>query len=209
MSTWYPYAKRALDLIGACTLLAMSGIFLIAIAIAVKLDSPGPALYRGRRVGRNRELFDVFKFRTMQHNASDEPHRRFVQHLLRSDTSSTDGEMYKLTDDERITRVGRLLRRWSIDELPQLLNVVRGEMSLVGPRPEVPYALDGYRPEDFRRFDVLPGMTGLWQVCGRGNLSPRQMLDLDREYAEAPSLSLDLRLLLRTAPAVLSRIGSA
>jgi lipopolysaccharide/colanic/teichoic acid biosynthesis glycosyltransferase len=209
MSGWYPYAKRVLDLIGGSVLLAASGIFLIAVGIAVRLDSPGPALYRGPRVGRNRELFDVFKFRTMQHNASDEPHRRFVQHLLRSDTSSTDGEMYKLTDDERITRVGRLLRRWSIDELPQLLNVVRGEMSLVGPRPEVPYALDGYRPEDFRRFEVPPGMTGLWQVRGRGNLSPRQMLELDLEYVNGRSLMLDLRLLLRTAPAVLSRIGSA
>jgi lipopolysaccharide/colanic/teichoic acid biosynthesis glycosyltransferase len=117
--------------------------------------------------------------------------------------------MYKLTEDERVTRVGRLLRQWSLDELPQLFNVIAGDMSLVGPRPEVPYALEAYQDRDFERFDVLPGMTGLWQVGGRANLTPRDMLDLDARYARTCSLMLDIQLLLKTVPAVLRREGSA
>lgn len=205
----YLVAKRALDIVGSLIALIVGSPVLLLIAAAVKLDSPGPALYRGPRVGRGRETFTVFKFRTMFHGVDDAPHREYVKQLLRAGhaAESTAG-MYKLTDDARVTRVGAVLRKWSLDEVPQLINVFRGEMSLVGPRPEVPYVLDEYEPEDFRRFDVLPGITGLWQVEGRARLSPRAMLQLDVEYANSCTLWGDILLLVKTIPAVIARIGS-
>jgi lipopolysaccharide/colanic/teichoic acid biosynthesis glycosyltransferase len=204
----YLVIKRLTDVLGAAVLLVLLAPLYVVVAAAIKLDSPGPVLYRGRRVGKDRAEFFVMKFRTMYDGVPDDRHRDFVKNLLREGATGP-GTMYKLVDDDRVTRVGRLLRRWSIDEIPQLLNVIRGEMSLVGPRPEVPYVLDDYADDDFKRFDVLPGMTGLWQVEGRANLSPRDMLDLDRRYAETCTLRLDVLLLIRTIPAVIARVGSA
>lgn len=218
----YPGLKRAADLVGALALLAVSSPLLAAAAVAVRLDSPGPALYRGRRVGQHGHEFSMYKFRSMAVDADDAPHRELVTALLSDagtppagppDPAGPDGSvpaapLYKVEKDPRVTRVGRILRATSIDELPQLANVVRGEMSLVGPRPDVPYAVEQYQPWHRRRLEAKPGMTGLWQVSGRAELSPADMLRLDVEYVERRSLLLDLSILLRTLPAVLRRVGA-
>lgn len=203
------HAKRLLDLIvGLPALVILLPVF-AAVALLVKLDSPGPVLFRTTRIGRGGEPFTLYKFRTMYAGASQERHRSYVKQLMRSDATGDGDGIFKLEHDPRVTRVGRGLRMTSVDELPQLLNVVRGEMSLVGPRPDVPYAVEEYEPRHHRRFDVLPGMTGLWQVSGRGELSPRAMLELDLAYVERRSLALDLRILAATVPAVVRKVGSA
>ena len=204
----YGVTKRVLDVVGSVLALVVLSPVLVLIGIAIRLDSAGPAIYRGPRVGRGQRLFTILKFRSMQNDADDAPHKAFVQQLLRAPAGDVP-EMYKLVDDPRVTRVGAFLRRTSLDELPQLINVVRGDMSLVGPRPEVPYALEAYDPEDHVRFEVLPGMTGLWQVSGRAQLSPREMLELDRRYVEECSFAMDVAILFRTIPSLLQRQTAA
>jgi lipopolysaccharide/colanic/teichoic acid biosynthesis glycosyltransferase len=176
---------------------------LLSIALAVRLDSPGPALFRQRRVGRQGREFSMLKFRSMAVNAPPELHRRYIEKLFDEKPGPSDSALRKLTGDPRVTRIGAILRRTSIDELPQLLNVLVGQMSLVGPRPAVAYELEHYRPHHYERFAVRPGLTGLWQVSGRGRLGLQTMLDLDVEYARNRSLMLDLRMLLKTPKAVL------
>ncbi|MGI9623517.1 MAG: sugar transferase [Acidimicrobiales bacterium] len=205
------FCKRTLDvLVAAGVGVALSPVA-AAVAVAIKVDSPGPVIYRGTRVGQRGELFTMFKFRSMRADADDAMHIAYVERLMRDKDSSNNGDqadMFKLEDDPRITRVGRWIRRLSIDELPQLVNVVRGEMSLVGPRPEVPAVLSVYQPQQFRRFAVLPGMTGLWQVNGRGKLSPADMIRLDVDYADNWTLGTDLAILLRTPAVVLKKTGA-
>lgn len=207
--------KRIVDLVGGSALLVVLSPVLAVVGWLVRRDSPGPALYRGERLGQGRRTFTVYKFRSMTDNAPDDLHREYVLGLLSAGDSpaagGADGEgpRFKLAADPRVTRVGRWLRRTTIDELPQLINVVRGEMSLVGPRPEVPYALEAYEPWHHERFSVKPGMTGLWQVSGRGDLSPKDMLALDVKYARTRSIPLDLKILLMTVPAVLRRRGAS
>ncbi len=208
MNGLYAVAKRVVDVVGAAAGLVLLAPLFIVCAAAIKLDSPGPVFYRGTRLGRGRVSFRTYKFRSMYADVDDSAHAEYLRQTLTSEPDET-ATMFKLVDDDRVTRVGRILRRWSIDELPQLINVLRGEMSLVGPRPEVPYALDVYEPWQYRRFEVLPGMTGLWQVSGRALLSPRQMLELDCRYVLDRSFHLDAWILLRTIPAVASRVGSA
>jgi lipopolysaccharide/colanic/teichoic acid biosynthesis glycosyltransferase len=205
----YLAVKRALDVTLSLLALAVGWPVLVAIALAIRIDSNGPSLYRGPRVGRGERIFTILKFRSMYKDADDAPHKAFVQSLLRSKPGEAQPDIYKLADDPRVTRVGRFLRRSSLDELPQLVNVIRGEMSLVGPRPEVPYALEAYEPPDRARFGVLPGITGLWQVSGRAQLSPREMLELDRRYVAECSIWLDLAILMRTIPALLRRRSAA
>ena len=172
------------------------------IAAAIKLDSRGPVLFRQRRLGRDAQPFTMLKFRSMTDGASAESHRRFVGELCGGASKADRDGLKKLTDDPRVTRVGPMLRRLSLDELPQLINVVRGEMSLIGPRPALEYELRYYRPEHFERFLVRPGMTGLWQVSGRARLGFQEMLDLDVEYARNRSVRLDLRILCLTPRAL-------
>jgi lipopolysaccharide/colanic/teichoic acid biosynthesis glycosyltransferase len=201
--------RRGLDLFAAAVLLLVASPLLIAIAIAIRIDSKGPVLFRQRRVGRGQREFTTFKFRTMCHDADATRHRKYVQTLIGGNSEAERGRLYKLSVDDRVTRVGRLLRSWSLDELPQLINVLRGEMALVGPRPVIPYEVEMY-PEDYlRRFAVKPGLTGLWQVSGRNERTYDEMVSFDIEYAEADSLLLDLRILLRTVPVVLRRQGVA
>ena len=197
-------AKRLLDVTVAVVVLVVTSPLLLAVAAAVRLDSRGPALYRGERVGLGAGTFTMYKFRSMVADADPEVHKALVRQRSRLAQGDPEGGLHKVADDPRVTRVGRVLRRTSIDELPQLFNVLRGDMSLVGPRPDVPYALDQYRPEHWRRFSVLPGMTGLWQVSGRSQLSAMQMLDLDVRYADEWTLWLDLVLLLKTASVVVT-----
>lgn len=196
--------KRVFDLVAATLLLLVLSPLLLSTAVLVRLDSRGPVLYRSTRLGRGGEPFTVLKFRSMKVAADPAVHRQFIAEMLARETKAENrSTIFKLDDDPRVTRIGRVIRRLSIDELPQLLNVVAGQMSLVGPRPEVPYAVTYYRDWQWRRFDVLPGMTGLWQVSGRSTLTPADMLELDVSYADRWSLALDLWVLARTLPALL------
>lgn len=197
-------ACRALDLV-ATTLLAILLLpFILLIALVIKLDSPGPVFFRQQRVGRGRRQFLVAKFRTMQHGADHDVHRDYMLALIESGTPAP-----KLAGDARVTRFGGFLRRTSLDELPQLWNVLRGDMSLVGPRPPIPYELEKYPPHWYQRFAVKPGVTGLWQVSGRSTVSLEEMIRLDIEYARRRSLGTNLWILIRTIPAVLSTRGAS
>jgi lipopolysaccharide/colanic/teichoic acid biosynthesis glycosyltransferase len=199
---------RALDIAGSAILLFVLAPLFLAIALAIKLDSPGPALFRQRRLGRDRSPFTVHKFRTMEHGATEQHHREFVSGLISGDVPEQQGSLYKMTEDARVTRCGRFLRRSSLDELPQLWNVLRGEMSLVGPRPPIPYEVEQYPPHWFARFAAKPGVTGLWQVSGRSDVSLEEMVALDIEYIRRRSLLLNLKIIMRTVPAVVSARGA-
>jgi len=206
---------RALDIVGATVALVALLPVLLVIAIAIRLDSPGPALFRQRRLGRGRKPFTVIKFRTMHDGVAHDRHRDFVVGLINGETPGKEpagddqkAPCYKMVGDTRMTRFGRLLRRSSLDELPQLWNVLRGEMSLVGPRPPIPYEVEHYPPHWFARFDVKPGLTGLWQVSGRSQVTLEEMVRLDIDYSKRRSLWLNLWILLRTVPAVLGARGA-
>jgi lipopolysaccharide/colanic/teichoic acid biosynthesis glycosyltransferase len=204
------HVKRAVDIAVALTLLVALSPLLLLIGVAIRLDSRGPALHRQPRCGYRGRPFTCLKFRTMQANSDEGPHRRYVEGLVtgRSDVRNGNG-VYKLVQDERVTRVGALLRRTSLDELPQLWNVLVGEMALVGPRPPLPYEVELYDERQHRRLTVKPGLTGLWQVSGRNQLSYRDMCELDLEYIRNWSHALDLRILLRTVPVVFLNSGHA
>ena len=219
--TIYPIAKRTTDLFITVLLLIVLAPLLVMAAVAVKLDSRGPILFSQERVGTRRvrrdgktrwrlEVFKVHKFRSMIANADSGVHERHIAAIANQPARSgpSDTTSIKLEGDPRITRVGRYLRRASIDELPQLINVLRGEMSLVGPRPVPLYEFARYRPEHMSRFTVLPGISGLWQVRGRCVLSFWEMVSCDLEYAENQSLLMDLKIMVRTLPAVISMRGA-
>jgi len=204
--------RRALDLVVATLLLTLLAPVLIVVAVVIRLDSPGPVLYRQRRIGRSMRPFIVNKFRTMRPDADETRHRDYVYALIstgRDDTCAGRGNLYKLLGDDRVTRAGHLLRRFSLDELPQLWNVVRGEMSLVGPRPVIPYEVEQYPVWYRERFVVKPGLTGLWQVSGRNEKTYEDMVRLDIEYARTQRLSLDLRIMLKTFWVVVRARGAA
>jgi lipopolysaccharide/colanic/teichoic acid biosynthesis glycosyltransferase len=202
-------ARRAFDIaVALVTLVILAPIILVA-ALAVSTSSPGPVLFRQRRLGRDRTPFTVLKFRTMWAEADSAPHREYVRTLLEGGASEPNGGLYKLAVDDRVTRVGRFLRSWSLDELPQLFNVLRGEMSLVGPRPVIPYEAELYPDEYLPRFAVKPGLTGLWQVSGRNERTYEEMVRFDVEYAEHRSLGLDALILVKTVWVVLRRKGVA
>lgn len=205
-------ARRTVDVVVATTLLVLLAPLLVVLAVAVKLDSPGPVFFRQRRVGRHERTFTMFKFRTMHDGADALVHQRFVRKMiLEGEPPSYDEEqrpIWKLATDPRVTRVGATLRRWSLDELPQLINVVRGDMTLVGFRPAIPYELTYYPDAWFGRFCVKPGMTGLWQVSGRNERSYEEMVRFDLEYVRRRSIWLDLRLLVLTCAVVLQRRGA-
>jgi lipopolysaccharide/colanic/teichoic acid biosynthesis glycosyltransferase len=193
--------KRAFDLVVGGLLVVVLTPVLVACTLAVRLSGPGPILFRQRRVGRNGKVFHMHKFRSMVRDAEER------QPALREVGNEADGPLFKLQRDPRVTRVGRVLRAWSLDELPQLFDVLRGEMSLIGPRPLVPYEVDLSDPWARIRVRVKPGITGLWQVAGRHRLSFDDLVRYDLFYIENWSLSMDLLILLRTVPAVLFRSG--
>jgi len=212
---WQLLLKRMFDVVGSVLGLVVTAPLIALIAVAIKLDSPGPVFFRQERIGTGGRRFRVWKFRTMRNGASDAAHRQLVQRMLNGEEAATghagsDGRpVYKLVNDDRVTRVGRWLRRTSLDEVPQLFNVMRGQMSLVGPRPPLGYELDAYDHWQFDRLKVLPGITGLWQVSGRNLLTYRQMCELDLEYVRRWSLWLDFKILVKTIPAVLFNSGRA
>jgi exopolysaccharide biosynthesis polyprenyl glycosylphosphotransferase len=192
--------KRFLDVILAAGALLLAAPLFILVAILIKYDSPGPVFYAGDRVGRKGRRFRCYKFRTMVVDAN-----------LRKDdlrgANERQGPFFKLENDPRVTRLGRWLRRTSLDELPQLINVIRGEMSLVGPRPHPVDDYELYSIEHLRRLDVSPGLTGLWQVTARSDPSFETNMALDLEYIESWSLGLDFKILIKTIPAVLRAEG--
>jgi lipopolysaccharide/colanic/teichoic acid biosynthesis glycosyltransferase len=205
-----PAFKRPFDLLLACVGLVLLSPLLAVVAVMVSATSPGSPFFRQTRVGRDRRPFELYKFRTMYTGSSDDVHRQYVSKLLTQDQPPQGGRrgLFKLEDDSRVTPLGRFLRRTSIDELPQLLNVIRGEMSLVGPRPLLPWEAELIAPAYSPRFLALPGLTGLWQVSGRNKLTMRQGFDLDVEYVCRRSFSFDLAILLKTVPVVLSTHGA-
>ncbi len=202
-----PALKRLLDLtlaiIGVIVLLPL----LIAIAVIIRLDSPGPALFRHTRIGRNGRPFTFYKFRSMKLGSDNDPGRVRRMKEFVQNASGGSGESTKIVDESQVTRVGRFLRKSSLDELPQLLNVIRGEMSLVGPRPCLPYEWDRYSPWQRQRLSVTPGCTGLWQVTARSRVGFREMVILDIFYANNISFHLDLWVILKTFPVMLFGAG--
>jgi lipopolysaccharide/colanic/teichoic acid biosynthesis glycosyltransferase len=202
----YAATKRAMDVVISATLLLILLPLFVAVAIVIWLESRGPVFYRGERIGRFGNRFTMVKFRSMRANCDASAHAAFVRSLLRDETKC---DVYKVPSDPRITRVGAFLRKTSVDELPQLWNVLLGDMSLVGPRPDVPYAVENYADWMHRRLDAKPGMTGLWQVSGRSRLSLLDMYSLDVSYVGSASLVTDLRILVRTPSALLVHNGAA
>jgi lipopolysaccharide/colanic/teichoic acid biosynthesis glycosyltransferase len=202
---------RALDIVVAAIALILLSPILLIIGIIIRLESSGPAVFRQRRIGRGVKPFTVNKFRTMRQGSSHEAHRKFVHSMIAGEAPpAVEGQpRFKMPSDLRITRVGRFLRKTSLDELPQLWNVLRGDMSLVGPRPPISYEVERYPDHWFVRFQVKPGLTGLWQVSGRCELTLDQMIELDLEYVRKRSLLLNVWILLRTVPAVLSLKGAS
>ena len=194
--------KRGFDiLLSAILLVLLSPVFLV-IALAVKLSSPGPVFFSQVRVGRYGRDFKFYKFRSMRSDAES------LRNALSSENESSDGVIFKMKDDPRITRVGKILRRTSLDELPQLWNVFIGDMSLVGPRPPLPSEVREYTLEDRKRLDVIPGITGLWQVSGRSDIPFKEQVRLDKKYILAQSVWQDFVILLRTIPAILGGKGA-
>jgi exopolysaccharide biosynthesis polyprenyl glycosylphosphotransferase len=207
---WKLQLKRTVDvalaLVGGIVVLPV----LLLVALAIKLTSPGPTLYKQQRVGRNGREFTFYKFRSMYAESDDRAHREYAEALMRGEPAGVNmrGEkVYKLIDDPRVTPVGRFIRATSLDEFPQLWNVIRGDMSLVGPRPCLPYEWELYEEWQRPRLSVLPGITGLWQVSGRSQVPFEEMVLLDLHYIANWSPSLDFRLLLKTVPVVLNGSG--
>jgi lipopolysaccharide/colanic/teichoic acid biosynthesis glycosyltransferase len=206
--------KRAMDVAGSALLLGLCSPLFAIIALAVKVSSKGPVLFRQQRVGQYGHHFTFLKFRSMKVDNDDSAHKEYVTKFIASEAGrqSADGGsegVYKLTSDPRVTRVGKFLRRTSLDELPQFLNVLKGEMSLVGPRPPIPYELAAYQTWHRRRLlEVKPGITGLWQVTGRSRVSFDEMVRLDLRYAMSWSPSLDFTILMRTPLAVIKGEGA-
>jgi len=200
----YGLPKRGLDVFVAAFGLLLTSPLAAAIAVAVKAESDGPILFRQTRLGLGGRPFTVFKFRSMRATADEEAHHEHIRRLIEAGAGPREARWAPISDDQRVTGLGRLLRRSHLDELPQLLNVLRGEMSLVGPRPPIPYEVELYEPRHLARLSVQPGLTGLWQVVGWGRLSFEEGVQLDLEYVRRRSLWLDLRILARTVWQILS-----
>ena len=202
--------KRGLDIIGSATALFMLSPLMAVLALLIKISSKGPVLFRQARVGYRGIPFTFLKFRTMRHSNDGSVHKEFIQRFIAGDTDNEGPvPVYKITDDPRVTRIGKFLRKTSMDELPQFWNVLKGEMSLVGPRPPIPYEVEYYDIWHRRRvLEVKPGLTGLWQVKGRSRTTFNDMVRLDLQYAKSWSIWLDLKILFETPFAMISGDGA-
>jgi lipopolysaccharide/colanic/teichoic acid biosynthesis glycosyltransferase len=213
----YQAVKRGLDVVGAAMLLLLLLPLLAVLALLVRLDSPGPAFYRQVRLGSRPRAgggwelrpFRILKLRSMRTDADEQVHRAHIESYVEGALEGAGPARFKIHGDSRVTRMGCFLRRSSLDELPQLVNVLLGDMSLVGPRPVPLYEATLYGPQHERRFLTRPGLTGLWQVSGRASTTFEEMMRLDLEYVERQSLLLDLRILAKTIPAALRAKGAA
>ncbi len=192
---------RPFDVVASLLGLALFSPLFLALAVLIRLDSRGSVLFKQMRVGKDGREFPFYKFRSMVENAED-----MKQHLMH--LNELEGPVFKISDDPRVTAIGRFLRRTSLDELPQLINVLRGHMSLVGPRPPLPCEVENYEGWQMERLSVVPGITCLWQISGRNHIGFTEWMRLDIEYIRRQSLGLDIRILARTLPAVLSRKGA-
>jgi lipopolysaccharide/colanic/teichoic acid biosynthesis glycosyltransferase len=199
--------RRTLDVVLCVTALTLLGLPMLLIALAVRVEDCGPALFRQQRVGLRGRSFTFLKFRTMTQGGDDSALRDLIARELRGEDTAENGST-KLSNDRRVTRIGAFLRRTSLDELPQLLNVLRGDMTLVGPRPCLEWEAEMFPSRFASRFSVPPGLTGLWQVSGRSELGTLEMLELDVRYVRSRSLGSDLGILLRTVPALLRGGGA-
>lgn len=213
----YLQLKRFMDVVLSATLLILLSPALFLIALLIKLDSPGPVIFAQERMGydwhsRKQRTFVLYKFRSMYHDVDQSVHQKHIQDWIRgrkgANGSGKPAELVKLTNDKRVTRVGRILRKTSLDELPQLWNVLKGDMSLVGPRPVPLYEIAEYAPWHRERLQAIPGITGLWQIKGRGLVTIDEMARLDIEYIKRRSLWFDLKIMLLTLPAVISGRGA-
>jgi lipopolysaccharide/colanic/teichoic acid biosynthesis glycosyltransferase len=202
----YALAKRLFDLLVALSMLIIAAPVMLIVALAIRLDSRGPIIFKQTRIGKNHRPFTFYKFRSMYHKSDASVHQQFVKSLING--AAPSDAAYKLTGDKRITRVGAFIRKTSLDELPQLFNVIKGDMSMVGPRPPIPYEVAEYKEWHHRRLSVTPGITGLWQVKGRSLVAFDDMVQMDITYAEKRSIMLDAALLVQTVPAVLSGRGA-
>ena len=203
--------KRALDLILTSLILIAFSPWLFLIMLAIKIGSPGPVFCKQMRLGERGKPFRFYKFRSMYVNTDDAEHRSYMKNLIKAcnpyDVDENGKALFKISDDGRVTRVGRLIRKYSLDEFPQLLNVLRGEMSLVGPRPPLPHEYKDYRDWHKKRLDGIPGITGLWQVSGKNRIPFEDMVKLDIHYLKNWSLWLDMKIILRTIPVMLKGEG--
>jgi lipopolysaccharide/colanic/teichoic acid biosynthesis glycosyltransferase len=199
-----PIFKRPFDLAVAIVLLPPAVAVSAIVAILIRISSPGPILFRQERVGLRARPFVMYKFRTMYHGADTQVHEEYFKRYLHGEVAPGQSRaIYKLRRDPRITPIGGILRRLALDELPQLLNVLKGDMSVVGPRPPLAYEVEHYSPRDRLRLSVKPGITGLWQIRGRDVVDFATMVDLDLEYIQRQSLRLDIAILLGTVPALI------
>jgi lipopolysaccharide/colanic/teichoic acid biosynthesis glycosyltransferase len=205
----HDFAKRTVDLALATIVLAVGWPFMLIAALAIRLDSPGPAIFRQRRIGRHGRPFVCFKFRTMFVDADDRLHREAIARVANGVKAghSNGHHAFKPAEDPRVTRVGRILRGWGVDELPQIFNVLRGEMSLVGPRPAIEYELAHYKDWYHHRFAVRPGITGPWQVRRRNARDLEDMMRMDVQYAAAPTIWEDVKLIAMTIPSIVRERG--
>jgi lipopolysaccharide/colanic/teichoic acid biosynthesis glycosyltransferase len=204
-SSALPLWKRALDLLCLLFIAPVLGPIMGMIALGVRLSSPGPILFRQERIGFRGEPFTCFKFRTMREAAEIQSHKEYLEKLISSDTPMEKLDVH----DPRVSKVGALLRASGLDELPQVFNILHGEMSLVGPRPCIRYEYEKYRPEDCERLNAVPGLTGLWQVSGKNKTTFPEMVALDVRYARNLSLWQDIYILLRTFPVVIEQTKEA
>ena len=194
--------KRLFDMVVSAVLLVLLLPVFLAVAIAIRLEDPGPVLFKQTRVGRWGSLFTMWKFRSMYSDAEERKKE------LMAENEMDGGVIFKMKDDPRVTRIGRIIRKTSLDELPQLWNVLKGEMSLVGPRPPVPLEVDQYSLADRRRLEVIPGITCIWQASGRSNIPFDQQVELDVQYIQSQSFWTDIKILMKTVPALIFGSGA-
>jgi lipopolysaccharide/colanic/teichoic acid biosynthesis glycosyltransferase len=204
--------KRTIDIVVSLLVLVLGFPFFFAIALLIKTTSRGPVFFKQKRIGKNGRSFTMYKFRTMREGLDDSIHREFTQNFIKGNYShstldDSGSKIYKLTDDSRITGIGGFLRRVSLDELPQFINILRGEMAIVGPRPPLPYEYECYEDWHKQRVKVKPGLTGLWQVQGRSSVPFDQMVRLDIHYIENWSLLMDMKIMMWTIPVMLAGTG--
>ncbi|MGZ3621866.1 MAG: sugar transferase [Ktedonobacteraceae bacterium] len=208
----YIRAKRVLDISFSLLIFIPLTIIIIIFAILIRIDSKGPVFFRQKRIGKDGVPFDMLKLRSMYIDSDDSLHRESIKQYMNGGAingNAHSNDVYKLVDDPRITRVGHFIRKFSIDELPQFVNVLRGEMSLVGPRPPLPYEVEEYGPRDWIRLSGRPGLTGTWQVYGRSRVPFKEMVEMDIEYLGEQSMMYDLKLILLTLPVMLQGRGGA
>jgi lipopolysaccharide/colanic/teichoic acid biosynthesis glycosyltransferase len=203
----YLRAKRIFDVLFTLLILIPLCIVMVIVAVCIRLETPGPVFFRQKRVGLNGIEFEMLKFRSMYLNGDDSHHREAIKQYMNGSSLNGKANAYKLVDDPRVTRVGRLIRKTSIDELPQFLNVLRGQMTLVGPRPPLPYEVEEYSQRDWLRLSGKPGLTGTWQIYGRSRVPFQEMVEMDIEYLQQQSFWLDLKLIVLTVPVMISGRG--